>query len=175
MKRNERDVEVDNNPKSQIPNLKFTDPSNPMELVAWQQNLEKLTQHILKKVSYDANAVLQKVTILPKKIPEQILEVAAAASEASAEVIPGPPNLLNLVIEIENEQDAEESSLTKIMAINLRLGEIEFADAKVSSARKQIRNLLIQLNKLGQEYQKKQRERSIAEAEAAWRAIWDDD
>lgn len=146
-----------------------------MQLLVWQQSLEKLTQHTLKKVSHDANAALQKVNILPKKIPEPILEVAAAASEASAEVMPGPPNLLNVVIEIPNEQDAEESSLTKVMAINLRLGEIEFADAKLSSARRQIRNTLIQLKKLGQDYQKKQRERSIAEAEAAWRAIWDDD
>ncbi|BAY10769.1 primosomal protein [Calothrix sp. NIES-2098] len=155
--------------------LKFTDPSNPMELVAWQQSLEKLIQHTLKKVTHDANILLQKVSILPKKLPEPILEVAAAASEASGEVMPGPPNILNLVIEIENEQDTEESGLTRLMAINLRLSEIEFADPKLSSARKQIRNILIQLNKLGQDYKKKQRERSIAEAEAAWRAIWNDD
>ncbi|MBW4563540.1 MAG: hypothetical protein KME32_20830 [Mojavia pulchra JT2-VF2] len=157
------------------PTIKLTDTSNPIELATWQQNLEKVIQHTLKKVSHDANGVLQKAGILPKKLPEPILEVAAAASEASAEVIPGPPNLLNLVIEIENERDAQESSLTRIMAINLRLGEIEFADAKLSSERKHIRSILLQLNKLGQEYQKKQRERSIAEAEAAWRAIWVDD
>jgi hypothetical protein len=80
-----------------------------------------------------------------------------------------------LVIEIEDEQQSEDPSLTKIMAINLRLGEIEFADAALSSERKQIRNILVQLNRLGQEYQKKQRERSIAEAEAAWRASWFED
>ncbi|OUL31812.1 hypothetical protein BV378_00640 [Nostoc sp. RF31YmG] len=155
--------------------IKFTDPTNPMELAAWQQSLEKLIQYTLKKVSHDANVLLQKISILPKKLPEPILEVAAAASEASAEVMPGPPNLLNLVIEIENEQDAQQSGLTRLIAINLRLSEIEFADSKLSSGRKQIRSILVQLNKLGQEYQKKQRERSIAEAEAAWRAIWIDD
>lgn len=151
------------------------DTSNPIELAKWQQNLEKVIQDTLKKVSHDANVVLQKIGILPKKLPEPILEVAAAASEASGEVMPGPPNLLNLVIEIENEQDEQPSGLTRLMAINLRLSEIEFADAKLSSARKQIRNHLVQLNKLGHDYQKKQRERSIAEAEAAWRAIWIDD
>lgn len=151
------------------------DTSNPIELAKWQQNLETVIQDTLRKVSHDANVVLQKAGILPKKLPEPILEVAAAASEASGEVMPGPPNLLNLVIEIENEQDAQQSGLTRLMAINLRLSEIEFADAKVSSARKQIRNILVQLNKLGQDYQKRQRERSIAEAEAAWRAIWIDD
>ncbi|MFH7026103.1 MAG: hypothetical protein ACHBN1_12035 [Heteroscytonema crispum UTEX LB 1556] len=145
--------------------------SSPVELMKWQQNLEEMMQHTLRMLSRDANLLLQKFGILPKKLPEPILEMAAA-SEASSEIMPGPPNLLNLVIEIENEQDSEESSLTQIMAINLRLGEIEFADAALSSARKQIRNLLHQLNKLGREYQKKQRERSIAEAEAAWRASW---
>lgn len=148
------------------------DTSNPIELAKWQQSLEFLTQQTLKKVSQDANVLLQKAGILPKKLPEPILEAAAAVSEAAAEVMPGPPNLLNLVIEIENEHDAENSGLTQIVAINLRLGEIEFADVMVSSERKQIRSILVQLNKLGREYQKKQRERSVAEAEAAWRASW---
>ncbi|MHC5831391.1 MAG: hypothetical protein ACYT04_89355, partial [Nostoc sp.] len=64
------------------------------------------------------------------------------------------------------------SGLTQIMAINLRLGEIEFADVTLSSERRQIRSILVQLNKLGREYQKTHRERAIAEAEAAWRASW---
>ncbi|MEH2349239.1 MAG: hypothetical protein V7K55_14720 [Nostoc sp.] len=152
------------------------DTSNPIELAKWQQNLEEVTQEILKKVSHDANLLLQKSGVLPKKLPEPILAAAAAAaSEASAEAMPGPPNLLNLVIEIENEQQSEDSGLTQIMAINLRLGEIEFADVALSSERRQIRSILVQLNKLGREYQKKHRERAIAEAEAAWRASWFED
>ncbi|WP_017655820.1 hypothetical protein [Fortiea contorta] len=157
------------------PDLALVEISNPIELVTWQQNLEEVMQNTLKKVSHDANVVLQKAGVLPKKLPEPILEAAAAVSEASAEVMPGPPNLLNLVIEIENEQDADDSTLTQIMAINLRLGEIEFADATLSAGRKHIRHILNQLNKVGREYQKKQQEKSIAEAEAAWRAIWADD
>jgi hypothetical protein len=167
--------EGESNPESHIPNPKFFDSSNPIELAQWQQELEEATQEILKRVSHNANVLLQKAGILPKKLPEPILAAAAAVSEASAEVIPGPPNLLNLVIEIENEQESEDSSLTQIMAINLRLGEIEFADSTLLSERKQIRNILVQLNKLGREYQKKQRELTVAEAEAAWRASWFED
>jgi hypothetical protein len=149
------------------------DTSNPIEVAKWQQNLEEVTQEILKKLSHDANLLLQKSGVLPKKLPEPILAAAAAAaSEASAEAMPGPPNLLNLVIEIENEQQSEDSGLTQIMAINLRLGEIEFADVALSSERRQIRSILVQLNKLAREYQKKHREKAIAEAEAAWRASW---
>lgn len=153
-----------------------TDTSNPIEVAKWQHNLEETTQEILKKLSHDANLLLQKAGVLPKKLPEPILAAAAAAaSEASGEVMPGPPNLLNLVIEIENEQQSEDSGLTQIMAINLRLGEIEFADVTLSSERRQIRSILVKLNKLGREYQKKHRERAIAEAEAAWRASWFED
>ncbi|MEH1842310.1 MAG: hypothetical protein V7L20_27160 [Nostoc sp.] len=151
------------------------DTSNPIELVKWQQNLEEVTQEILKKLSHDANVLIQKSGVLPKKLPEPILAAAAAASETSGEVMPGPPNLLNLVIEIENEQQSEDSGLTQIMAINLRLGEIEFADVTLSSERRQIRSILVQLNKQEREYQKKHREKAIAEAEAAWRASWFED
>jgi hypothetical protein len=150
-------------------------PSSPVELAIWQQNMEKAIYETLKKVSREANLALQKSGIFPKKLPEPILEAAAAASEAAAEVMLGPPNLLNLVIEVENGQQSENPNLTQIMAINLRLAEMEFADAALSSERKQIRSILAQLNKVGQEYQKQQKERVIAEAEAAWRASWLDE
>lgn len=147
--------------------------SNPMELAAWQKNLERAIGYIIKSLSNDGNRLLQKAGLLPRKLPPQILEAAAAASsEASTEAMPGPPNLLNLVVGIEGEEHEEPESLTQVMALNLRLVEIEFADMKLSSERKQIRNILNQLNKLGREYQKKQRERSVAAAEAAWRSSW---
>lgn len=148
-------------------------PLSPIELAIWQQQIEKTIHRTLKQVSRETNLLVQKAGILPKKLPEPILEAAAAASDASTDVMPGPPNLLNLVIEIDGgQQRSDETNLTQIMAINLRLGEIEFADATLSSERKQIRNLLVHLSKLVHEYQKTQRERSIAEAESAWRASW---
>ncbi|MBD2250812.1 hypothetical protein [Nostoc parmelioides] len=160
---------------AEVSQVYVLDTSNPVVLAKWQQYIEEETQRTLRKVSHETNVLLQKAQVLPQKLPEPILEAAAAASEASAEMMPGPPNLLNLVIEIENEQDEEESSLTQITTVNLRLGEIEFADPNLSSSRKQIRHVLGKLNQLGREYQKKQRERSIAEAEAAWRSSWYED
>ncbi|MBD2292391.1 hypothetical protein H6G06_02560 [Anabaena sphaerica FACHB-251] len=163
-------------PQSKTQNQNYLDPCNPMELAQWHQDLEEGIQDTLKKVSHDANSLIQKAGILPKKLPEPILAAAAAAaSEASAEMIPGPPNLLNLVIEISNEQESEDANLTQLMTLNLRLGDIEFADTTLLSGRKQIRNILLQLNKLGREYHKKQRELKVAEAEAAWRASWFED
>ncbi|MBF2065280.1 MAG: hypothetical protein IGS39_12770 [Calothrix sp. C42_A2020_038] len=148
--------------------------SNPIETSKWVQSLEISTQFALKKLSREANLLLQKADILPKKLPEAIIEAATAASEAT-DVIPGPPNVINVVVEVENERQSNDSNLTQIMAINLRLSEIEFADSQVSFSRKQIRILQGQLQKLRREYIKKQRELAVAQAEAAWRASWFDE
>ena len=147
--------------------------SNPMELAQWQHHLEEAITNTLKTVSRQTNSLLQQTGILSNKLPAQVLEAAVNSSEA-AEAIAGPPNLLNLLIETENSEESE-SSVTQIVAINLRLSEIEFVDATVRAGRKQIRNLEIQVKSLGQEYYKKQRERAVAEAEAAWRSSWFDD
>lgn len=153
------------------------DTSNPVELARWQQYLELSLQQVIRVVSRDANRILQRSSILPRKLPPSLLEAAAAASsEASAEIMPGPPNLLNLAIEIEPEQKSDSAhNLMKIMAVNLRLGEIEFADTELSGKRKRIRNISIKLAKAGREYQKIQRELSVAKAEATWRSSWYED
>ena len=150
------------------------DPSNPIELVEWQQDVEEGIEETLKKVSQRANILIQKIGVLPKKLPEAILAAATAASESSSDMMPSFPNILNLVIEISDQEDAEDS-ITQIMAIHLRLEEIEFADVTLLTERKGIRNILMQLSKLGREYQKRQKELKIAEAEAAWRASWFED
>ena len=165
----ELEAKEENNQHPQI-----VDSSNPVAIAQWQQNLEEAIEETLKKVSQTTNIFIQKTGILPQKLPEPVLVAAAAAasSQSSSDLIPSPPNILNLVIEISDEEDSEDSNLTQIMAIHLRLGEIEFADREVLARRKIIRNILLQLHKLGQEYKKRQKELKIAEAEAAWRASW---
>lgn len=152
-----------------------SESTNPTDLLKWQQSIEFATQQTIKKTSHEANLTLQKAEILSKKIPEPILNVANSASDSATEVIPGPPNLLNLVIEMDEEQKGEESQFTPITIINLRLAEIEFADSSVAHERKNIRNTTMLLQRLKRDYQNKLRERAIAEAEAAWRASWYED
>lgn len=149
--------------------------SNPIELAQWQQNLEEAIAHTLKTLSLETNLLLQQTGILPQKLPAPVLEAATNASETAADVTSGQPNLLNLLIEAENNSESQDSSVMQLIAIQLRLGEIEFADANVRSARNQIRQIEARLNLLGREYQKKQRERIVAEAESAWRSSWFDD
>ncbi|MFB2897227.1 hypothetical protein ACE1CI_30295 [Aerosakkonemataceae cyanobacterium BLCC-F50] len=150
-----------------------TQIKNPEALLQWQEKLESAIAKSLQKLSRDSNLKLQQAGLLPKKLPEPVLE-AAAKVEAAAETMPGPPNLLNLVIETESDRESQSSTVTHLVAIHLRLSEIEFPDSTLTTMRQQIRNLSVRLHTTRREYQKKQREKAIAQAELAWRASWFD-
>ncbi len=154
--------------------------NSPESLARWQNSIEKSIAHNIKLLSHDTNRLLQQSGILPSQLPEPVLE-AASQAELSGDSVAGPPNLLNIVIETDNSsapRNLAETSRAKavhITAIKLRLSEIEFADAATSARRQQIRNLSLRLNSLGRDYQKKQREMAVVEAESAWRSSWFED
>lgn len=145
----------------------------PVDCVDWQEKLEEQIGKLLLDTSHATNRLLQQSGILSSDFPETILEVATMTGMASEPTI-GPPNLLNLLIEVESDE-SETGKLTHIMAIRLRLAELEFNDPTLTGWRNKIRTLLNRLQQLKQEYQKKHRERTIAEAELAWRASWYED
>jgi hypothetical protein len=140
--------------------------------------VERAIARILSQVSKEANYLFQQVDILPKALPKVLLEAASKAEEVT-EAVAGTPNLLNLLVETADENRSEAApsglSVTHIVAIHLRLTEIEFTDSTVAVWRQKLRSLSARLQSLGKEYQKKQRERAIAEAESAWRASWFED
>lgn len=148
--------------------------SQPEQLQEWQEQLEEAIAQTLQNLSLDSNRLLQTSGIISHKLPPAVLE-AAIQVEASAESTVGSPNLLNLLMEAESEDETEDSNLMRVIAINLRLPEIEFGDPTLSAARNQIRKLSARLNTLQREYHKKQRERAVAQAEAAWRSSWFDE
>jgi hypothetical protein len=156
----------------------------PADLAEWQEELEQAILQELRTASHATNRLLQQFGILPRKLPEPVLDSAAKAE--AAEAGGNPPNLLNLLVEAVNDQDAEHSmqpsprelkrqSVLHILAIHLRLAEIEFADTSLNPIRTRIRSLVNQLRALGREYQKKHRERAIAHAQGVWRATWTDE
>lgn len=150
----------------------------PIHLAEWQQDLEQAIVDELRTASHAANRLLQQAGILPKKLPEQILE-AATKAEVS-EVGGTTPNLLTLLVDTVGEpgpeasrsEDSKSHSVMQIVTIHLRLSDIEFSDASITAVRNRVRELSAQLKVLGREYHKKQRERAIAEAQSAWRATW---
>jgi hypothetical protein len=142
----------------------------PKELLKWQEQLEQLSVEVLQHISHAANRSLQQSGVLARNLPEPILEVATK-SGMSAEPNTGHPNILNLIVEAETEEKGA-ASITHIMAIRLRLSELEFNDPNLTSLRSKIRTLCGRVNQLKQEYQKRQKEKAIAQAEAAWRSSW---
>jgi hypothetical protein len=163
-----------------VANYQVPTATSPESLARWQNSIEKSIAHILKLLSRDTNRLLQQSGILPSQLPEPVLE-AASGAESSGDSVAGPPNLLNLIIETDapsasrNLPETLASRALHITAVKLRLSEIEFADAGTSAWRQQIRNLSVRLNSLGRDYQKKQRELAVVEAESAWRSSWFED
>ncbi|MEG3925060.1 hypothetical protein [Microcoleus sp. D3_18a_C4] len=164
-----------------LANYQLPSANSPESLARWQNSIEKSIVHILKLLSRDTNRLLQQSGILPSQLPEPVLE-AASQAESSGDSVAGPPNLLNLIIETDASSASRKLAATTfgsralhITAIKLRLSEIEFADAGTSAWRQQIRNLSVKLNSLGRDYQKKQRELAVVEAESAWRSSWFED
>ncbi|MFQ3616302.1 MAG: hypothetical protein SNJ57_10795 [Cyanobacteriota bacterium] len=147
-------------------------PSPVDHLARWQAKIERRIAAVLRDQSQAANRLLHQVNILPNQIPEPIIEVAAKAGASDSTL--GPPNLLNLMIEAQGDKP-DQVSITRIVAIRLRLSELEFGSPLLANWRSKLRGLNARLKQLGQDYEKKSRERAIAQAEQAWRSTWHED
>ncbi len=146
---------------------------NPERLADWFQQVEAGIEDVLRAVSSQANRRLRSAAILSQALPAKLLDAALRAEE-SGSAMGNSPNLLNLLVEAERDGEGESKDTTAIQvtAVCLRLSEIEFADPSLMSERQQLRDLATKVGKLRKQYQKLQRERAIAAAEAAWRSSW---
>lgn len=152
----------------------------PEDVTQWQETLEQEILYALRNASHDGNRLLQQAAILPKQLPESFLQQVGKAEVV--EVGTNPPNLLNVLIEtpdklILSEEDLEDpdAPFLQIMAIQLRLADIEFANAALTLLRNKTRSLSARLKKLRQLYRRKVQERAIAQAQQAWQASWFED
>ncbi|MGB3237856.1 MAG: hypothetical protein WBB29_06150 [Geitlerinemataceae cyanobacterium] len=141
----------------------------PEQVVNWQQQMETEIAQILQALSNQVNRLLQQLGILPNQLPTPLLEAAKAEGFDS---VGGAPNLLNFTIETENPDNPDNPNVTNIVAISLRLAEIELTDANCSAWRTQIRQLSQRLKSLAQQYERKRKEQATAQAESAWRSSW---
>jgi len=148
--------------------------SKPEQLVKWIEKLERAIGQTLQTISRQTNRLLQKNRIIPEKLLSSVLE-ATSQGDPSLGSTTHSANLLNLLMDSESEDDSDNSKITRILAISLRLLEIEFADPALSAARNQIRKLSARLSTLQREAQKNQQELAVAKAEAAWRSSWFED
>jgi hypothetical protein len=157
--------------------------SHPEELGQWCRRLEQGLQMVLEELSHTANQLLQEAKILPNHLPPQVLEMALQAQDNGMNINRSKiPHVLSLLVETNqrseaskeegDEEDGDGGQVSKLIAIHLRLTDIEFADASLALLRKQLRQLVEHLKKLHQYHHQLQREARIAEAERAWQSSW---
>lgn len=141
----------------------------PEQVMSWQRQMEMEIAQILQALSSQTNHLLQQSGILPDLLPSPLLEATKAEGFESVGSV---PNLLNFTIETANPDQPDRPTVTQLVAISLRLAEIELSDANCSAWRTQIRQLSHRLHSLAQQYDRKRKEQATAQAESAWRSSW---
>jgi hypothetical protein len=129
---------------------------------------------VLRQTSQQATKILERSGIIHNQLPEPLLEVATQ-SEAAENVGSGHPNILNLVVEMgkmSEEGRKSSSQRIEIVAVYLRLSDLEFTDTYLVGYRNKLRSYLQQLQSLSKAYRKRTHEYAVAQAESAWRSSW---
>ena len=141
----------------------------PKALIRRCERLEKHIHAAVKKATNKTNQLLQTSSILPQKLPDAVLE-AALKSELSSSDSGRSPNVLNLLVETSGSK--EKPKIMQVMAVRLRVEELEFNNPTLTAWRSRIRELSAQLRTFDKTYRKLQREKFVADAEATWRSTW---
>ena len=160
-----------------ISQISEIDLKNPQHLLLWQKRIETKIRQTLEDTSRQANKCLQEFDIIPRHLPSKVIDVALKAPKSNTGgKLRSIPNILNLVVETDKGKNKKSQvNATQISLLRLRLSEIEFTDAIVSSKRNEIRSLLKKVQRLESLYQQKKHEHTKAEADAAWRSSWYED
>jgi hypothetical protein len=145
----------------------------PEKLIQLQFDLDDALEDCLIHLSHSVNNCLQEVNVLSQKIPNQILAIALQAEENTS-IVSGAPNLLSILIQKEPKSD-EDLEINPVIAICLRINDLEFHDSQLNLSKQKINKILSQLNNLSEQYEQLHQEYLVAQAEAAWRASWYED
>lgn len=143
----------------------------PQDLIKLQVELDDSLEQSLIDLSNSANQCLQETKVLSNKIPNQILAIALQAEENTS-IVSGAPNLLSILI--DKDPKSNDLDITPVVAICLRINDLEFHDSGLNMIKQKIVKILTQLGNLSNKYQDLQQEYAIAQAESAWRASWYD-
>lgn len=156
------------------------DFENPEHLILWHQQIERGIKKALDETSKHVNKLLQESKIIPNRLPNQVIDVAMQTDAVKGMRNNSKPmqfpHVMNLNIETDkNKTSKSETTSIQISLLRLRLVELEFADHLLNAKRGQIRNLISNVKKLGNQYQALQQELAVLEAQAAWRSSWYED
>ncbi|WP_069789898.1 hypothetical protein A5482_001230 [Cyanobacterium sp. IPPAS B-1200] len=152
----------------------FSDVLNPDDVLHFYDEIEDSLGEVLTEISSRGNDLLKEYNILPAQIPAKVLEMALKNRDNS-KGIADAPNLLSLVVEKEDISSKEIKDITPVVAMCLRLGEIEFGDTGLSADRRRIVAIMDKLVDLQRRYQRITRLYAIAQAESQWRSCWSEE
>ncbi len=155
-------------------------PLNPVGLSHWQERLEAAIAHEFRVVTLKANRVLQQAGILPNQLPAFLQATSQLAADSED---PDAPQMLDFLMEAQSQAEDEDddengttlSMIVQLVAVQLQLTDVEFADGTTTVLRNRLRSLAARLKTLKQTYLKKERELTIAAAQDAWRSAWIED
>lgn len=142
----------------------------PEQLMILLQDVEQAILDVLRQISQQANHLLQEQQIIKITSMDLLFDVASKAAE-QGRPITNTPHLIKALVD-EQDETSPDSDTDPVMAIFLQLSDLEFTDAEVMNERHQLRQLWQKLKSLQTSYCQKQREKTVAEATAAWRASW---
>jgi hypothetical protein len=143
-------------------------PETPAGQLHWQESLERSIVQVLRSLSQSTTQLLDDANILSSPLPDP-----GNDSSETTEIVNNPPNLVSLVMESKGrDKKRQPESRMQIVAIYLRLSDLEFQDTALMARRNLLRTSQQRLQSLAQDYKKRLRDRSIGQAEALWQASW---
>ncbi|MBF2057293.1 MAG: hypothetical protein IGQ45_08725 [Cyanobacterium sp. T60_A2020_053] len=147
---------------------------NPGDIINFFAEIEYSVGETLKEISISTNNFLREYKILPAQIPSKILAMALENSEAAVGGSDGD-NLINLIVEKEHLGSDETKDITPIVAVCLRLSEIEFNDPELRTQRPSLLAIMDKLITIEKKYSRLDRQHKIALAESQWRSCWNEE
>ncbi|UJB67769.1 hypothetical protein HRE53_13920 [Acaryochloris sp. 'Moss Beach'] len=154
-------------PLAELTQEESVDPEHLSNLL---QDMEQAILDALRQISQQANECLQEYDIVNISSMDLLFDIASKAAE-QGRPITSAPHLIKALMDDQNDDSSEDSS-DPVVAIFLQLSDLEFTDIEVMNERHQLRQLWQQLKTIRESFHKKQREKTVAEATAAWRASW---
>jgi hypothetical protein len=132
-----------------------------------RQNLQEELRQKIKSLCEEMQKTLEECDRNSRTNQENLDTLLSKILDDSMETL----NKLLVEHKVLNPEDNKTKD-DKNAKMSIRLAEIEFTDRKVMSHRGELRVLSARLAHLHNELEKKYQQKTIAEAELAWRSAW---
>jgi hypothetical protein len=132
-----------------------------------RQNLQEALRQTIKSLCEQMQKTLEECDRDSRTNQENLDNLLSKLLNESMEKL----NQLLVEHKVLNPQENKAKD-DKTAQMSIRLAEIEFTDRKVMSHRGELRVLSARLAHLHNELEKKYQQKTIAEAELAWRSAW---